>query len=347
MMTKFNTIFQELKDSGYTDKELLELFLSSGYKLFSDDVEEEKFKNLLTPLYEIYLTKNLAKEDDREQVLENTILQYLDKEVEGYRIIKNHLLELSEYDKVIERDGDEYFYLIDLLMQYYQLHFQALETYEDIKKSEIQGIVFSSSHSPEKVISKEHNAVKNVLASMPDNQELKFRDNLYIEYKNNPHAVNKALYTVNMLGGIKSIPQEKNEYIKNARTVINSALPFEKKEIYKSANILILLFFRKDSIFRSSIKIDNNISNNKIIEINSVLMEYLFETKNQLNKDNVSQIIQVRTDFDMTPLYEFQNPKNIKIHPMLEDTDDNRVFMNEFIENFKKIIPQKSDDNLN
>jgi hypothetical protein len=346
MLLKLNTLLQKLKDSGYTEQELINFISNSTVEFLQNDVDIEVVSSFIQPFIEVYLAKNLEDENSRIQILENTIFQYELLNETDYDIIKNDLLYLSKYDKVIERNSTQYFFLVDLLFQHYILHKQALGTFEDLQKSELRGITFSKSHSPEKIISKEHNAVKTAIASMPDNDELKFRNILYTEYKNNPHAVNKALYIVNSFGGVKSLSEEKNAYIANSRIIINSALPFKKKDIYKSANLLILLFFRKDSFWQQVLKRTSTISNNQLIDINSVLMNYVFDTKNQLNKDNVSQTIQAKDDFDITTLYEFRNDKNIKIHPMFEDTEDNHNLWNEVIDFFKKNIPPKSDDTL-
>lgn len=339
--------FLKLKESGYTDEELLPLISNAFSDYTKEDIEENIIDNLLNPFTEAYSTLELKEEDNRESILNSTIHKYFEEDTENYIIVKNHLLELSQYDKVIERDNTKYFFLIDMLLTGYLLHFSALEEFDNLKKQNdigISGIALSSSTTVNAIIAKEHNAVKTALKSMPNNKELEFRDKIYEEYLRNPHSANKSLHIVNLLGGLKSLSDEKNEYISNARKVINSAFPFEKKEIYKSANILIILFFRKDSMWIKELKPEKIISNNKLIEINEVLMENIFETKNKLNKDNISQAIQVRTDYDLTPLYEFRNDFNMKIHPMLEDTEENQEYWNEITEYFKKKIPLKSDD---
>lgn len=339
--------FLKLKESGYADEELLPLISNAFAEYTKEDIEESIIDNLLNPFVEVSFTRKLNKDDDRENILNNTIHKYFEKDTDNYTIVKNHLLELSLYDKVIERGDISYFFLIDLLLTNYVLHFSALEEFNNLKKQNdicVSGIALSSSTTANAIISKEHNAVKTVLNSMPNNEELKFRDKIYEEYLRNPHSASKILHTINLFGSVKSLSDEENEYILNARKVINSAFPFEVKEIYKSANLLILIFFRSDSFWIKNIKPDKVISNNKLIEINEVLMENIFETKNKLNKDNVSQPIQVRTDYDLTPLYEFRNNSNIKIHPAFEDTKDNQDYWNDITEYFKGKIPLKSND---
>lgn len=337
----------KLKQTGYSDEELL-LLISDNFSEYSkEDLEEKTISSILNPLIEVYSTRKLDVDENRENILKSTLHKYFEPNTENYTIVKNNLLELSLYDKVIERDNIKYFFLIDMLLMNYILHFNALEEYDILKKQNdinLSGVALSSSTTVEAIISKQHNAVKTTLDSMPNNKELKLRDKVYKEYLRNPHSANKSLHIVNLLGGLKSLSDEENEYISNARKVINSAFPFENKEIYKSANILILLFFRADSMWIKELKSEKVISNNKLIEINEVFMENIFETKNKLTKDNVSQAIQVRTDYDLTPLYEFRNDSNIKIHPMFEDTKDNQEFWNELTEYFKGKIPLKSDD---
>jgi hypothetical protein len=340
----FLDYFLQLKASGYTDKDMVNFVSSYASEFFKNDVDEESFKHFTQPLQKVFLTEELENEDDRAIILKDTIFQYELLNETDYDIIKNDLIKLSMYDKVIEEDGVQYFFLIDLLFQNYILHKQVLGSFDNRKKLELRGVTFSSSHSPEKIISREHNAVKTAMASMPDNEELKFRNNLYTKYKDNPHAVSKTLHTVNLLGGIKSLSEEKNAYLTNSRAIISSALPFDKKDIYKSANLVILLLFRKDSVFQKAFERENTISNNQIISINGILMDYILDTKNQLNKDNVTQVVQAKDDFDATTIYEFQNDKNKKTHPMLEDTEENQNFWNELTEFFKKNIPPKSDD---
>jgi len=340
--------FTKLLKSGHTNEELLSIINNTFLEYTKEDIENENINAILKPLVEVYSTRELEDNDNKENILNNTIRQYFDKAEENYTIVRNHLLELSLYDKIIERNNIEYFFLIDMLLANYSLHFNALEEYNNLKKQNdigVSGVALSSSTTAEAIIAKEHNAVKTVLKSMPNNEELKTRDKVYNEYLRNPHSASKSLHIVNLLGGIKSLSEKDNEYISNARKIINSAFPFKIKEIYKSANLSIVLFFRKDSMWIKELKPEHIISNNKLIEINEVLMENIFETKNKLNKDNISQAIQVRTDYDLTPLYEFRNDSNIKIHPMLEDTNDNQEFWNEITEYFKGKIPLKSDDN--
>lgn len=344
---ELNDYLQSLKKSGYTDKELLALVIDAFSEYTKEDIEENIIDNLLNPFTEAYSTLELKEEDNRESILNSTIHRYFEEDTENYIIVKNHLLELSQYDKVIERDNTKYFFLIDILLTGYLLHFSALEEFDNLKKQNdigISGIALSSSTTANAIISKEHNAVKTALKSMPNNKELEFRDKIYEEYLRNPHSANKILHTINLFGSVKSLSNEENEYILNARKIINSAFPFEIKEIYKSANILILTLFRNDSFWVKGLKTEKIISNNKLIEINEVLMENIFETKNKLNKDNVSQAIQVRTDYDLTPLYEFRNDSNTKIHPAFENTKYNQDYWNEITEYFKKKIPLKSDD---
>ncbi|WP_373035506.1 hypothetical protein [Sulfurimonas sp.] len=337
----------KLKKSGYTDKELIPLISKTFSEYTKEDIAEENINAILNPLIEVHSTRELKENDNIENILNNTIHKYFDKTEENYTIVKNHLLKLSLYDKVIERDNIEYFYLIDMLLTNYLLHFSALEEFDSLKKqndTDISGVALSSSTTAKAIISKEHNAIKTALKSMPNNEELKFRNKVYTEYLRNPHSASKSLHVVKLLGGIKSLSQEENEYILNAVKVLNSAFPFEKKEIYKSANLLIVILFRKDSMWIKELKPKNMISNNILIEINEVLMENVFKTKNKLKKDNISQSIQVRTDYDLTHIYEFKNASNDKIHPMFEDTEYNKEYFDELTEYFKKKIPLKSDD---
>ena len=335
----------ELKESGYTNEELLPLINDIFVEYLKEEIEEKNINALIHPFIETYSTRELEENGNRENILQNTIHKHFNKDIANYTIIKNHLLELSLYDKVIERDNTQYFFLIDMLLTNYLLHFSALEEYDSSKEKENNSSVsLSNSTMAKAIISKEHNAVKTALKTMPSNEELEFRDKVYEEYLRNPHSASKALHTINVFGGIKSLSDKENEYILNARKIVNSAFPFEKKEIYKSANLLIILFFRKDTMWIKELKPKHIISNNKLIEINEVLMENIFETRNKLNKDNISQAVQVRTDYDLTPLFEFRNASNTKIHPMYEDTEDNKEYFDELTEFFKKKIPLKSDD---
>lgn len=345
MLNKLINHILKLKNTGYTDEELLPLINDIFVEYLKEEIEEENIKALINPFIETYSTRELEENGNRENILQNTIHKYFEKDTENYTIVKNHLLELSLYDKVIERDNTQYFFLIDMLLTNYLLHFSALEEYDASKeKVNNSSVSLSKSTMAKVIISKEHNAIKTALKTMPNNEELQFRNKIYEEYLRNPHSASKALHTINLFGGIKSFSDEENEYILNARKIVNSAFPFEKKEIYKSANLLIILFFRKDTMWIKELKPKHIISNNKLIEINEVLMENIFETRNKLNKDNIAQIIQVRTDYDLTPLFEFRNTSNTKIHPMFEDTKDNKEYFDELTEYFKKKIPLKSDD---
>jgi hypothetical protein len=347
MIQNLSNFFIELSKSGYTDEELLPLINDAFSEYTKEDIKENVISNLLNPFVEVYLTREFKEDDNRESILENTIFQYFEKDIENYTIIKNHLLELSLYDKIIERDNINYFYLINMLLINYILHFNALIERRLVKEksdTDTSSVSLSNSTTVKAIISKQYNAVKTTLVSMPNNEELKFRDNLYEEYLRNPHSASKIIHSINLLGGVKSFTDEQNEYIFNSRKVIDSAFPFKIKDIYKSANLLILIFFRSDSFWIKGLKTEKIISNNKLIEINEVLMENIFETRNKLNKDNVSQPIQVRTDYDLTPLYEFRNDSNIKIHPAFEDTKENQEYWNDITEYIKKKIPLKSDD---
>jgi hypothetical protein len=340
----FNQYLIDLKKSSYQDSELSLLVLNVLSEHAEEDISKKQINSLIRPFIEINFTTHLKKESIREKIVLNTLQQYTLIEHEDFLIIKNHFLELSYHDKVIHRDGKDYFFLIDLLLQNYLLHFDALKTFDDLKKKNdinLSGVALSTSTTPSAIISKQHNAIKTALKSMPTNRELIVRDNVYNEYLQNPYAVNTILHTVNIIGDIKSLSPEENDFLYHSSIIINSALPITKKDIFKSANLLLPLLFKKDSIWIKILNPNKKLSTNKLIDINEIFIQYLFKTKNTLNKNNLKQVIQVKTNFADTPLYEFQNKKNKKIHPMLEDTVDNQEFWNELLEIIQGKIPLK------
>lgn len=344
-MTRVLTTFLlDLIESGYTGEDLVLIIRTVISDYIEADIDKNFLSNLLSPWIEIYSTQEFQKTDSREFILKNTISQYFDDTIENYAIIKNHLLELSMYDKVIERESNKYFFLIDLLLQNYALHFKALKAFDEIKQQkdvDVSGVALSTSTTSKAIISKQYNSVKTLLKSMPDNKELMFRKKVYSEYLRNPLSANTMFHIVNLMGNIKSLTEEENNYIRNSRKVINSAFPIEKKDIYKSANILITIFFNKNSFWIKTLNTKKIISANKLIDINEVLMQNLFEVKNTLNKSNIKKAIQIKTNFDDTPLYEFQSGKNKKIHPSFEETEENIQLWNDITEYIKGKIPLK------
>jgi hypothetical protein len=336
--------FQELQQSGYESHNLSLLILETLSEYTNEDIAGEQLFKLIKPFFEVNFITHLKHESIREKIILDTMKQYSFVKHGDFLIIKNHLLELSYYDKIIHRDGKDYFFLIDLLLQNYLLHFNALETFNELKKKndiDLSGVALSTSTTPSSIISKQHNVIKTALKSMPRNQELKIRNNIYDEYLSNPYAVDTILHTVKIVGEIKSLSSEENNFLHNSRVVINSALPITKKDILRSVNLLLPLLFKSTSVWIKMLKTNKKISINKLIDTNEILMQYLFETKNILNKNNLKQVIQVKTNFANTPLYEFQNKKNKKIHPMLEENKENQEFFDDILELIKGKIPLK------
>jgi len=341
---QLNQYLFALKKSGYQDTELSLLILEVLSTYSQEYVSKEQLYTLVQPYLEVHSVVEIQDEMQRENIVNNTLKGYPFIKHEDFHIVKNHLVELSYFDKTIHRDGKDYFFLIDSLLQNYLLHFDALETFSELKKKndiDLSGVALSTSTTPSAIISKQHNVIKTALKSMPHNKELKVRNNIYNEYLKDSYSIDTILHTVNIIGGIESLSPEENYFLHHSRMVINSALPITKKDILRSANLLLPLLFKSNSGWIKMLNINKKISINKLININEILMQYLFETRNILNKNNLKQVIQVKTNFANTPLYEFQNKKNKTLHPMLEKNEENQEFFGDILELFKGKIPLK------
>lgn len=176
---------------------------------------------------------------------------------------------------------------------------------------------------------------------MPENLELKVRDKIYDDYISEPSSVNTMLHITDLVGGIKQLSDDENQYLLNSKKVINSEVPMSKKDIYKSASILIAVFFKEGNQWAQFLKCDIAISTSKLLELNEVLMQNIFGVKSMLNKKNILKPIQVKSYFSKTGFYEFQVSDNPKIHPFFKDTEDNKKVWNQHLEFFKGKIPIK------
>ena len=329
----------ELYQSGYTDKELLSLIKKYSIEFTKEDIDTDFMSDMFTPFLEMQALEKPSSQVEVDEVLVNTLNQYFPQDYENYKIIKNHLLKLCLYDKLVIRDNKQYFFLIDLLLINYTQHLEALDEWNRLDRlndTTLSGVALSRSTAKKSILSSHYNQVTSMLKTMPSNDELLTRKKVYDEHLIDSYATNYMLHTIDLVGSIKSMSQDKYNNIIGSRKVLNSESPLKRKDIYKSANISILnLFSRKTS----------KLSYAKLIEINEVLMQNIFGVGNKINTKNISNIIQVKTNFLTDeinmPIYEFQTKINKKVHPMYEDNEFNQEYWDEITEFFKEKIPLK------
>lgn len=329
----------ELYDSGYTDKELLPLIKKYSIEFTQEDVDENFMGGMFTPFIEMQTLEKPSSQEQTDEALENTLNLYFPQDYENYMIIKNHLLKLCIHDKLVIRDNKQYFFLIDILLTNYAQHLEALDGWNRLDRlndTTLSGVALSRSTTKKSILSSHYNQVINLLKTMPNNDELTTRKKVYDEHLIDSYATNYMLHTIDLVGSVKSMPQEKYNNIMGSKKVLNSESPLKRKDIYKSANISILNLFNPKK---------SKLSYAKLIEINEVLMQNIFGVGNTINTKNISNVIQVKTNFLTdeinVPIYEFQTKKNKKIHPMYEDNEFNKEYWDEITEFFKEKIPLK------
>lgn len=160
---QFNAHFAELINSGYSEQELAILMKEAAIEQMKPLIKDiDMFENIITPYTEISFVRELSLRDNKEEIINNSIIEHLSDELDNYLIIKNHLLELSIFDKVIDRNEKKYFFLIDLLLKSYKLHLESLEERTELyMKNDVEegGVILSTSNSPKKIIASSKNAV--------------------------------------------------------------------------------------------------------------------------------------------------------------------------------------------
>lgn len=328
---------KDLLVSGMTPEELMSSIKKAFIEYTIEDIDENFIDAIFLPFIELSSTKEPSSEEQRKKALENTLQQYFTSDFENYQILKNHLLELSFYDKLVVRDHEIFFYKIDLLLMSYAQHIVAIEEWDRLDKlndTVYSGVALSRSTTSKSILSSHYNQVSSLLKTMPKNEELKIRKKVYDEHLKDSLAVNYMLYSVSLAGEIKSMSKDKYDYIVGSKEILNSAYPLKKNDLYKSANISILNLFNPKHLKLSSVK---------LFEINEVLMQNIFEVSNILNPKNILKTVQVKTHFlsdDINvPLYELQTKKNKKLHPAFEKTTDNQEYWDDILEFFKGKIP--------
>ena len=324
---------QYLQD-GNTIEELTDHILISSEELLDNEVNLSSLKEMFQPLADLPKTYKPDRKNESKEALDNLFNLHKINFEDEYIVVKNVFIDLLKYDKLIVKDGIPIPFLLDQLLQIIATYMNLLESWNNYNKEADtikRTIALSTSNSPEKMLS----PLKPYLKQNDFNNE---KERVALEticeaYKNDSYEIDFALSSVGLLSpdNFPGLEVEQVNALFKSLKFMNSSAPVEKKDIINSLKIQISLLYLEDNLSQKALQLDKHVSKEVLASYIDVIIEYLLELKSTTSASKLGNPIQVRTNFDMVPLFEYTKKNSKKTHPAFKDEE----FINELLEKFK------------
>lgn len=264
-------------------------------------------------LNEILITQSLysvTNETEIKNTLENTLSNFdYDFANEQKEIFK----DLVKYDQAYTCKNQTIFYKLNILLETIFAHLETLEKLNVLEDKEIheRGIAKTSHPTVKNAITPRQKHINESILYNPTlSNELQKR--IYDEFEENSFEIDMMYFVINQFGKdvFKNISKENLDTLFNQSTYLNSAVKLEDVHIYTSCQISSFSIYKYDKI-----------SKEKLANYIDTLLKIFFDDMFQkpLTRQHISKPIQVKSSFNATFIYEYQNKKNYKEHPLFKN----------------------------
>lgn len=340
MQKIFQEVIQECFDKGYTSEEIINHIMSIGNEMINDEVDiSELLKEIAQPFIDLKKVYDPSNSDELDNALENLYTNHDIKFDEDERMLENTFKYLSQYDKLIIKDGKAIPFILDLLINSLLEYASIYVIWEKTKKENglKRTIAHTSSTICSKMLSPLHPYLKeNAFMNETQTKTLK---NIYDAFNNDPYEMNFVFWQLRFLKpeNLKVIDREKFDVVYKSTEFLNSAGQVHKKDITNSLIIQITQLYLKDSMFQKALNLKKHISKENLAIHIDVILRYVFHVNSNAKSNKFGQPIQIRTNYEGVPLFEYIRKGQEKKHPVLNDKE----FMNKFSEKIKGKLPPK------
>jgi hypothetical protein len=279
-----------------------------------------------------YIDKNIDK------ILNDTISPYFD--VKSNKDLVLNLKKLVKFDVCRQfSDGKIVFMSMSVLLEVIKDYEAMLDFYKRQSSPKIKPINAGLSHSTSKSISKilEHpikTIEENIALETMGSDRNKTKLKVFEDFEEKPQEID---YMLRILANYISpslfkllakeaseveVNDEKLKAIYDSSKFLNAAMPIKPNDILKSFSIAVSGLYQKDSKWHLITENTNEkISDKVLAETINNLYGYIFNVKKFANPKKFTEPIQIRTFYEIAPLFEFQTEDNKKLDPMLDDED--------------------------
>lgn len=302
----FLTISKDLEKTNNL-KQSLKNVLIKQLGDFSNNLHIDKIINKI--LIEQSLHQIINKEEI-EATLNNTLSNYnYHFQNEQIHIFK----ELIKYDYACMNDDKKVFYKLDLLLINIFSHLESLDKLYALENKEFHEKGIAKTRHPiikDAITPRQKHIKESIKYNPTKSNELQLK--IYNEFKNNPLEINLMYTIISQFGKevFKNIDNEILDTLFNQEVYLNSATKLEDYHIYTSCQISSFSIYKQDKI-----------SNEKLANYIDTLLKIFFDDmfKKSLKRQHISKQIQVKSSFNATFIYEYQNKKNYKEHPLFKN----------------------------
>lgn len=327
------------------EKELKEQLLTAIKEVCNEylkySINLDNFMSELEIYFEACNSRPFQNDDERKLALDNTIKEYLDKDI---LVDSPILLEtfdfLSNYDRITMRNDQPFLYLFDIFLDNLIQHSILIEQYY-IHKEKIdtidKTIALSTSHSPSKMVSpinklttqnilNQDNISRSVLSSVRD-------DFIKDRYLTNFYLTSFGVFEPNDFIGFEKEPINA---LYNSKKFFNSAISIEIKDILHSIQAYFIILYMSTSMYTKMLQIEKPMSLELLGLHLNVIMEHIFETKKSIIIDNIyKKEFQIRTYYEDYPLLEVVRKGKKRTNPIYQMSD-----YHDILEKIKGKIPE-------
>ena len=240
--------------------------------------------------------------------------------------------------------------LLSLLLESIDSHYEALKKYRYNKKNGTQiekGISASRSTSNKKIVAKRQNSLKESIELNPHDKIAKTSLKIIDKFLENPYEVNLAINQTTMLfkkDDLRNITDEQYKTLSSTGEYLDCDKYISSENVfYESLAATISHYYNVKSYFQRLLEIEQQISNQKLSEVITAIVQHIFDCDFTITAKKLKSHIQTRCMYSsILPIYEFQTKANAKIHPILVDNKDNKLFFENFLNALQGKFPQKS-----
>ena len=333
---------------GINDDILLPILQETFSEIMKGDIAEDAISGFISIFTEPSQTYIVNSEQEQKKIFNKTLYQYKEYISMDDRLLRNHLYLLTNYDKVLNIDEEAYFYLLKKILDSIVLHKEAIDTYVAAKKSDSmvqRGVAASSSTTIKSIVNKRKNSLEEISELVPHDETVKISLNAINEFIEKPRTTNVAInQTIALFSpeDITGLTTDQYETIKAMGNYLNSDGQIKNIEVfYESLAASIASQYRKENHTFKIMKLDT-IPYDTLSEIITVIIRSLYDETYTLESIKVSQPIQLRCMYSNgLALLEFQTPRNIKVHPLLEQNDEAEQLLSEFAKVLRGKLPPK------
>lgn len=295
------------------------------------EIPEVDFMNLKEYFLYLHKLKNESRkyrnDKDFKTVFKNTIKLFgIDL---SNKTLLTELKYLGQADIIISIDETEVLARLYSVLLILNKHIESLNLYKKLSKLEPLegGVALYSNSNIDDLIKPRLNALNEVLHLDKGNIGVKNMIKILNIFKEDKAAMDFSLNSLQLIEreniDTTNLDEELLNQLFEIRDFLNASRNIEKEDLYKSAQIHALGYYKKVNVFQELGSIEIELSQAKIIKALNVIMEhYVGMPNSKLYNACFHKATQMKSYFFDLALLEYRTPKNIRLHPILENEQE-------------------------